>query len=145
MTSRIPSAAQPIIDPKTGLMAREWYRFFAALGPIAFGTWTPADGSGHLASPIVVNSAEFLTIGKFTLHVANITFPATADTHAALLTGLPVTPTQPSTGSAEGNSHSSTSVAGASGISFADNTGVAATNANLSGQTITFSIWVYTG
>lgn len=149
MTTRIPSAQQPVIDPRTGLMAREWYRFFAALGPIAFGTWntTLTDGSGHLASPIVVNSAEFLTVGKFTLLVANITYPPTADTHASGLVGLPVTPTQASDGSANGNSHSSNILCGTSApfLSFYDSTGTQATNADLSGLTITFAIWVYTG
>ena len=29
--TRIPSVQVPVIDPKTGLMSREWFRFFNAL------------------------------------------------------------------------------------------------------------------
>jgi hypothetical protein len=29
--TRIPSAQAPVIDPTTGLMSREWFRFFNAL------------------------------------------------------------------------------------------------------------------
>lgn len=48
--TRIPSAQMPIIDPKTGLMSREWFRFFNALfeqlgggNGGASGTFTTAD------------------------------------------------------------------------------------------------------
>ena len=48
--TRIPSAQVPLIDPATGLMSREWFRFFNALfeqlgggSAQATGTFTTVD------------------------------------------------------------------------------------------------------
>ena len=36
--TRIPSAQVPVVDPTTGLMSREWFRFFnACLSSLAVG------------------------------------------------------------------------------------------------------------
>lgn len=49
--TRIPSAQMSIIDPKTGLMSREWFRFFNAIFEQlgggdggASGSFTTVDG-----------------------------------------------------------------------------------------------------
>jgi len=48
--TRIPSAQVPVVDPQTGLMSREWFRFFNALfeqlgggSANASGTFTTVD------------------------------------------------------------------------------------------------------
>jgi len=48
--TRIPSSQMPVIDPQTGLMSREWFRFFNAIfvqlgngAGGADGTFTTAD------------------------------------------------------------------------------------------------------
>lgn len=48
--TRIPSSQMPVIDPETGLMTREWFRFFNAIfvqlgngSGGAYGTFTTTD------------------------------------------------------------------------------------------------------
>jgi len=48
--TRIPSSQVPVVDPQTGLMTREWFRFFNALfvqlgngSEMASGTFTTVD------------------------------------------------------------------------------------------------------
>lgn len=50
LLTRIPSSQMPVIDPATGLMSREWFRFFNAIfvqlgngSGGASGTFTTAD------------------------------------------------------------------------------------------------------
>lgn len=50
LLTRIPSSQMPVIDPNTGLISREWFRFFNAIfvqlgngAGGATGTFTTAD------------------------------------------------------------------------------------------------------
>lgn len=126
------------------------YRFFIGGNasdnveiPVISGSnssWTPADGSGSSLSFTVV-SATFSKIGNIVTFQTKITYPVTATTPNAVISGLPF---------ASAN-ESSVLVFMYAGASFAGiitgssiniyvlSTGIAAINSALSGQTITIS------
>jgi hypothetical protein len=60
----------------------------AALSDYASGTWTPVDASGDGLS-LTVSSATYIKIGRIVTFQADITYPATASSNNALISGLP--------------------------------------------------------
>lgn len=55
---------------------------------VAPTVWTPADGSGA-ALVFTGISAEYAIVGNIVLASAKLTYPTTADTSAAIISGLP--------------------------------------------------------
>lgn len=106
------------------------------------GTWTPTDDSGAgLAGSWSVQSATYTKVGRVVHFQLRLTYPATGNTSAASIGGLPFTPgaqdyavsVYPNTGTAIAGFLPASSTA----LSFQNLVGGAAiTNANLSGATL---------
>jgi hypothetical protein len=56
------------------------------------GTWTPTDGSGAGLTLTISGTAKYVKIGRFVFFaVSQITYPSTANTSTAFISGLPFT------------------------------------------------------
>lgn len=106
--------------------------------------WTPADGSGQSLT-LTVNRAICRRFGDLVFVQASITWPTTADTHNASISGLPFgVPANGGCAAVTDNGFTLQFAAGGSAINilttaFGNNSLVHATNANLSTLTINFS------
>ena len=61
--TRIPSAQVPLIDPATGLMSREWFRFFNALFEQLGGGTEQATGTFTTVDSKTVTVVNGITTG----------------------------------------------------------------------------------
>jgi hypothetical protein len=56
------------------------------------GTWTPSDGSGAgLALTVPANNCQYIKVGQLVVASFRLSYPATADTSACTIAGLPFT------------------------------------------------------
>lgn len=113
--------------------------------PTSTATWVPIDSSGG-ALTFTVLTARYMAIGPMTYITGTLSFPSTADTHAATIGGLPTASLNQAgvagtfflyTGAAGG----AVGFVGANATTFTINnptTGAGITNATLSGTTIRF-------
>lgn len=114
---------------------------------VAPAAWTPTDASGGSLTFTSV-SAEYAVVGNILLLSAQLTYPSTADTHAAAIGGIPYT--LPNKGYANApdllfvNGGAACSIVGIQNTSSADvysiTTGGTVTNATLSGKTVSFQL-----
>jgi hypothetical protein len=87
---RVPNINIPVSDVRTGMMNREWWRYLHYLGQLGVpSVWAPTDASGA-ALTLSVNAAQFIYFGSYAAVQCNVTFPATSNTSAAVLSGLPI-------------------------------------------------------
>lgn len=104
--------------------------------------WTPADASGAALS-ITVNEAQYARVGPLVTAFAQVVYPVTASGTASRLSGLPFTaqnvPANIFIGPLFGIAGTVLVNANTNTLSFFDPTGVAYTNANLSGKTLLFT------
>jgi hypothetical protein len=61
--TRIPSAQVPVVDPSTGLMSREWFRFFNALFEQLGGGTAQASGTFTTVDSKTVTVVNGITTG----------------------------------------------------------------------------------
>jgi hypothetical protein len=116
----------------------------------AFGSWTPADGSGAALSFTSVEGS-YVRLGPLVVAVGTVTYPATGDASAAVIGGLPVTSQATTRRLATGIVATDAAVALASQVNVNATTArlVTATtlatvaNSALSGKVLSFSL-VYT-
>lgn len=105
------------------------------------GTFTPADGSAGALSLTVNGTPYYIRIGPLVVARFSVTYPATADTHSALISGLPFATVQAV--AADGAFVEFTDRGGAtmaeinnsaSTLNLYDAAGALLTNANVSGK-----------
>ena len=114
---------------------------------VAPAAWTPVDASGGTLTLGTI-SAEYAVVGNICLLSARLTYPSTADTHAAAIGGLPYT--LPNEGYANSpdlfyvNGGAACSIVAIQNTTSANiysiTTGGTVTNATLSDKTVTFQI-----
>lgn len=61
--TRIPSSQVPVVDPQTGLMTREWFRFFNALFEQLGGGAAQASGTFTTTDSKTVTVVNGITTG----------------------------------------------------------------------------------
>ena len=61
--TRIPSSQVPVVDPNTGLMSREWFRFFNALFEQLGGGTAQASGTFTTVDSNTVTVVNGITTG----------------------------------------------------------------------------------
>jgi hypothetical protein len=104
------------------------------------GTWTPTDGSGAGLS-LTVTSAKYTKIGRIVVAQMHVTYPATADTKATQINGLPFASSGIHVMTVYSNSATAIAAAQVSGsvINMFKTGNVAVTNANVSANFVIMS------
>ena len=100
--NRVPINQAPIADPVTGLVSREWFRFFANLNTIVSDVYTPVlTNTTNIASSTAAE-CQYSRIYSVATVSGQVTISATATGAAVLKMSLPLASNFASTGQAAG-------------------------------------------
>jgi len=106
-------------------------------------TWIPIDGSGQSLA-LTVSSATYTKVGKLVFLRGVITYPSSADTSLACLSGLPFAAAESTVGTAQSNAGGgfvTTELSqGAQKLYFTSATSVYAKNSTVATSQISFSV-----
>ena len=100
--NRVPTNQAPINDPATGLVSREWFRFFANLNTIVSTVYTPTLTNTTNITASSVSECQYLRVYSTATVSGQVTIAATATGAVVLKMSLPVASNFASTSQAAG-------------------------------------------
>jgi cytoskeletal protein RodZ len=100
--NRVPINQAPIADKTTGLVSREWFRFFANLNTIVSSVYTPTLTNTTNIASSTASVCQYLQVYSTATVSGQVTIAATATGAAVLKMSLPMASSFSSTGQAAG-------------------------------------------
>lgn len=118
--NRVPANQVPLNNPNTGLVSREWFRFFANLNTIVSTVYTPTLTNTTNVASSAASECQYLRVYSVATISGQVTIAAAATGSTVLKMSLPLASKFVSTGQAAGTFASTTLGSTTTGAILAD-------------------------